>query len=130
MLSWGSLDLGFGFGFGVPEAGVGLDGASASRSLRRLDFRVRYLAMGGGHVCYALSRGSLDPEFGFGFKVLEAGVGLDGASPSGSLHRLNFCVRYLVMGGGHITGCDDEASDWKKGDEEEWRSNMKEFIQQ
>ena len=40
----------FGFGVGVLESGVGWDGASASRSLRRLDFRVRYLAIGRGRV--------------------------------------------------------------------------------
>ena len=43
-------DLGFGFGVRVPESGVGWDGASASRSLHRLDFRVRYLAIGRGRV--------------------------------------------------------------------------------
>ena len=43
-------DLGFGFRVGVPESGVGWDGASVSGSLRRLDFRVRYLARGGGRV--------------------------------------------------------------------------------
>ena len=42
------LDPGFGFGVGVPESRVGLDGASASGSLRRLNFRVWYLAIGGG----------------------------------------------------------------------------------
>ena len=44
------LDLGFGFGVRVPESGVRLDRASACRSLRRLDFRVRYLAIGRGRV--------------------------------------------------------------------------------
>ena len=39
-----------GFGFGAPESGVGWDGASASGSLRRLDFRIRYLAMGRGRI--------------------------------------------------------------------------------
>ena len=43
-------DPGFGFRVGVPESGVGLDGASVSRLLCRLDFHVRYLAIGGGHV--------------------------------------------------------------------------------
>ena len=43
-------DPGFGFGVGVPESGVGWDVASVSRSLRRLDFRVWYLAMGRGCV--------------------------------------------------------------------------------
>ena len=50
MLSQGSPDPEFGFGFGVSETGVGMDWASASRSLRQLCFRIRYLAMGGGHV--------------------------------------------------------------------------------
>ena len=40
-----SPDMEFGFGFGVPESGVGLDGASVSGLLRRLDFCVRYLAI-------------------------------------------------------------------------------------
>ena len=43
-------DPGFGFRVGVLESGVGWDRASASGSLRRLDFRVRYLAMGRGRV--------------------------------------------------------------------------------
>ena len=43
-------DPGFRFGVGVPESGVGWDGASASGSLRRLDFRVWYLARDRGHV--------------------------------------------------------------------------------
>ena len=43
-------DPGFRFGVGVPESGVGWDRASASGSLRRLDFRVRYLAIGRGRV--------------------------------------------------------------------------------
>ena len=43
-------DPGFGFGVGVPESGVGWDGASASGSLRRLDFHVQYLAIGRGRV--------------------------------------------------------------------------------
>ena len=43
-------DLGFGFGVRVSESGVGLDRASASRLLRQLDFRVRYLVIGRGHV--------------------------------------------------------------------------------
>ena len=42
--------MAFGFRVGVPESGVGWDGASASRLLRRLDFRVRYLVMGRGRV--------------------------------------------------------------------------------
>ena len=33
-LFWGGPDPEFGFGFGVPESIVGLDGASASGSLR------------------------------------------------------------------------------------------------
>ena len=43
-------DPGFGFGVRVPESGVGWNGASASGLLCRLDFRVRYLAMGRGCV--------------------------------------------------------------------------------
>ena len=43
-------DPGFGFGVGVPESGVGWDGASASGSLRRLNFRIWYLAIGRGRV--------------------------------------------------------------------------------
>ena len=43
-------DPGFGFGVGVPESGVGWDGVSASGSLCRLDFRVRYLVRGRGRV--------------------------------------------------------------------------------
>ena len=43
-------DPGFGFGVGVPESGVGWDGASASGSLRRLDFHVQYLARGRGRI--------------------------------------------------------------------------------
>ena len=43
-------DLGFRFGVRVPESGVGWDGASVSRSLCRLDFRIRYLAMGRGRI--------------------------------------------------------------------------------
>ena len=50
--------------------------------------------------CYVLSRGGLDPEFGFGFGVPEAGVGMDGDSGSRSLHQLNFHVWYLARGGG------------------------------
>ena len=50
MLSWGGPDPEFRFRFGVPEAGVGMDGASASRSLRQLCFHVWYLATVGGHV--------------------------------------------------------------------------------
>ena len=43
-------DPGFRFGVGVLESGVGWDRASASRSLRRLDFRIWHLAMGRGRV--------------------------------------------------------------------------------
>ena len=80
-----------------------------------------------GAGCYTLSQGSPDPEFGFGFRALETGVGLDGASASGSLCQLNFRVRYLVIGGGHVTGHDDEARDQTKGVDDEQRSNTKEF---
>ena len=77
-----------------------------------------------------LSWGGLDPEFRFGFGVPETGVGMDGVSASGLLHRLDFHVWYLAMGGGHAAGCDGKASDWMKGDDDEQRLNMKEFIQQ
>ena len=80
--------------------------------------------------CYALSQGSLDPEFGFGFGVPETRVGLDGASVSGSLCQLDFRVLYLAMGAGHAVGHDGEASDWMKGDDNEQRLNTKGFIQQ
>ena len=52
---------------------------------------------------------------------------MDGASASGLLCRLCFCVRYLAMGGGHIMGRDGEASDWMRGDDDEWGSSMKGF---
>ena len=42
--------LGFGFRVGVPGSRMGWDGASASGLLRRLVFRIRYLAIGGGHI--------------------------------------------------------------------------------
>ena len=77
--------------------------------------------------CYMLSWGSPDPEFGFGFRVLEAGVGMDGASASGSLRQLCFHIWYLAMSGGHVMGRDGEASDWMRGDDNEWRSSMKKF---
>ena len=63
----------------------------------------------------ALSRGSLDPEFRFGLRVSEAGVGMDGASVSGLLCQLCFCVQYLAMGGGHVMGHNGKASDWMRG---------------
>ena len=56
--------------------------------------------------CYALSQGSPDLEFGFGFRVLEARVGMDGASASRSLCQLCFHIWYLATGSGHITGRD------------------------
>ena len=62
-----------------------------------------------------LSWGSPDLEFGFGLGVSEGGVGMDGASASGSLCQLCFCIRYLAMGGGHISGSNGEASDWIGG---------------
>ena len=62
-----------------------------------------------------LSWDSPDPEFGFGFGVSETGVGMDGASASGLLHQLCFCVWYLAMGGGHVAGHDGKASDWIGG---------------
>ena len=82
------------------------------------------------HCCYTLSWGGPDPEFRFGFRVLETGVGMDGASESGSLRRLDFCIQYLARGGGHAMECDGKASDWTKGDDDKQRSNTKEFIQQ
>ena len=33
----------------------------------------------------------------------------------------------LAMGGGHITGHDSKASDWMRGDDDEWGSSTKEF---
>ena len=75
-----------------------------------------------------LSQGSLDPEFGFGFGVLEVGVWMDWASASGSLHRLCFHIQYLTMGGGHIVGCDGEASDWTRRTMAMWRASMMEFY--
>ena len=54
--------------------------------------------------CYVLSWGSLDPEFRFGFRVLEARVGMDVASVSRLLGRLYFHVWYLAMGGGMLWG--------------------------
>ena len=61
----------------------------------------------------------LDPGFGFGVRVPESGVGLDGASASGSLRRLDFHVQYLAMGRGHVTGCNGEAVDSDSGDADE-----------
>ena len=49
-----------------------------------------------------LFRGSPDPKLGFGFGVLESGVGLDGASVSRSLCQLDFCVQYLAIGEGML----------------------------
>ena len=63
-----------------------------------------------------LFRGSPDPKLGFGFGVLESGVGLDGASVSRSLCRLDLCVRYLAIGGGCIAGHNGEAVDVDEGD--------------
>ena len=57
-----------------------------------------------------------DLGFRFGVRVLESGVGLDGASASRSLFRLNFHVWYLVIGGGHVVECDSEAADLDVGD--------------
>ena len=57
-----------------------------------------------------------DPGFGFGDRVLESRVGWDRASASGSLHRLDFCIRYLAMGRGRVAGCDDKAVDSNGGD--------------
>ena len=57
-----------------------------------------------------------DPGFRFGVGVLESGVGWDGASVSGLLHRLDFRVRYLAMGRGCVAGHDDETVDLNGGD--------------
>ena len=57
-----------------------------------------------------------DPGFRFGVGVPESGVGWDGASASGSLRRLDFRVRYLVRGRGHVAGRDNEAVDSNGGD--------------
>ena len=80
-----------------------------------------------GH-CYALSRGGLDPEFGFGFGVPKGRVWMDWASASESLHQLCFCVRYLTMGGGHVMRRDGEASDWMKGMAVMQRASTTEFY--
>ena len=58
----------------------------------------------------------LDLGFGFGVRVPESGVGWDGASVSGLLRRLNFCVQYLARGRGRVAGCDNEAVDSNGGD--------------
>ena len=50
MLFQGCPDPGFGFGVRVPGSIVGWDEASVSGLLRRLDFRVWYLAIDGGHA--------------------------------------------------------------------------------
>ena len=63
-----------------------------------------------------------DPGFGFRVGVPESGVEWDGASASGSLCRLNFHVRYLVMGRGCVMGHDDEAVDSNGGDAHEQES--------
>ena len=63
-----------------------------------------------------------DLGFGFGVGVPESGVGWDGASASGSLCQLDFCVRYLVMGRGRVAGRDDEAVDSNGGDAHEQES--------
>ena len=80
--------------------------------------------------CYTLFWGSPDLKFSFGFGVLESGVGLDGASVSGSLCQLDFRVRYLAIGGGHVVGHDGEASDRMKGVDNEQGLYMEEFRQQ
>ena len=77
-----------------------------------------------GHqgVCTGVThclRVHLDPGFGFGVGVPESGVGWDGASASGSLRRLDFCVRYLVIGRGHVVGHDGEVVDSNGGDAHE-----------
>ena len=61
----------------------------------------------------------LDPGFGFGVRVLESGVGWDMASASGSLCQLDFHVRYLAIGRGHVVGHDGEVVDLNGGDAHE-----------
>ena len=68
--------------------------------------------------------------FGFGVGVPESGMGWDGASASGSLRRLVFRIRYLVIGGGHLVGHDGEAVDSEEGDRHEWRANAEDSKQQ
>ena len=60
-----------------------------------------------------------DPGFRFGVRVPESGVGLDGASASGSLSRLDFHVRYLAIGGGCVMGHDGRTVDSDEGDRHE-----------
>ena len=58
----------------------------------------------------------LDPGFRFRVGVLESRAGLDRASASGLLCRLDFRIQYLVIGGGCIAGHDGEVVDSDKGD--------------
>ena len=67
----------------------------------------------------------LDLGFGFGVGVPESRVGWDGASVSGSLCQLDFHVRYLAIGRGHVTGHDGEAVDSDGGDAHEWESQRR-----
>ena len=46
---------------------------------------------------------------------LEFGVQMDLASVSGLLCRLYFCVRYLVMGGGHVVRSEGETGGKARG---------------
>ena len=64
----------------------------------------------------------LDPGCRFRVGVPESGVGLDGASVSRSLRRLDFRIRYLAIGRGHIMGCDGEVVDSDEGDGHKWES--------
>ena len=66
-----------------------------------------------------------DPGFRFGVGVPESGVGWDQASVSGSLRRLDFHVRYLARGRGHVVGRDDEAVDSNGGDVHEQESRCR-----
>ena len=65
------------------------------------------------------------PGFGFGVRVPESGMGWDGASASGLLCQLVFRVQYLVIGGGHVVGCNGEAVDSEEGDRHEWRAKRR-----
>ena len=82
-----------------------------------------------GNVMHCLGV-CLDPGFGFGVGVPESGVGWDGTSASGLLHRLDFRVWYLAIGRGRVTGCDSEAVDSTEGMLMSRSRNTEEDIQQ
>ena len=75
-----------------------------------------------GVVVTRCLRVRLDLGFGFEVRVPESGVGWDGASASGSLHRLDFHIWYLAMGRARVVGRDDEAVDSNGGDAHEQES--------